>query len=124
MPTGPLTDEAVDRLWGCLMARLQTDLGKHNINTEAMLLLIGLREMGWGPRALSKDEKMGLIHIGMCTILLPEGYYKLERHDAEGWPHYELLKPLPQMDVFAQALFLRRHIVAYFTTVFEDLRAE
>jgi hypothetical protein len=116
-----LTDEAVEQLWGRLMARLQTEWDKHNINTEALLLLIGLREMGWGPRQLSKEEKFNLIHVGMCTVLAPAGYYQLERHDDEGWPHYALAKPLPQMDVFAQALFLRRHLVQYFTAVFPDL---
>ena len=30
---------------------------------------------------------MNLMHVGVCTLLEPLGYYKSIGHDEDGWPH-------------------------------------
>lgn len=116
-----LKDDQVEAIWQKLISKLKSQLSKSTITTEAILLMIGMRELGWGPQELSKDQKMDLIHVGMCTILVAEGYYQKSHVDEDGWPHFTLTKPLPALDVFAQAFFLRKNLVRYFLNVFEDL---
>ncbi len=116
-----LSDSMVETAWAALQQKLTQLTGKERITTEAMLLLIGLREIGIAPKDLSKEEKRDLLHVGMCTVLCDGGYYKRTHIDIDGWPHFELLKPVPNQDVFAQALFMRQQIVSYFMNVYEDL---
>lgn len=114
----------IDAQWQLLMRLLQDRLGKSTVGTEAILLLIGLQETGLLDIPFGKDEKYNLIHVGMCTILAPAGYYHKTHTDAEGWPHYTLQKPLPAMNVFEQAAFMRQHILAYFSLVWPQLATE
>ena len=39
-----------------------------------------------------KDEKVNLMHIAICKLLEPYGYYEFEFFDKEGWPHYKVVK--------------------------------
>jgi hypothetical protein len=80
-----------------------------------------MREMGFGYREYSKQEKMDLMHVGTCTILAPSGFYEWQDKDEDGWPHWSLARPLPYLDIFAQAHFLRFHILQYFEQVFDEL---
>lgn len=106
--------------WSRLTAILKEQFGQ-DLKLEAILLLIGMREMGYGFREYSKQEKMDLMHVGTCTILAPSGYYEWQHKDDEGWSHWTLSQPLPYLDIFAQAHFLRYHILHYFEQVFDEL---
>lgn len=35
------------------------------------------------------------MHIAICRLLEPYGYYEFDFRDADGWPHYKVLKELP-----------------------------
>jgi hypothetical protein len=81
---------------------------------NAVLLLIGIQELGYTPEPLSKEAKQDLMHIGVCTLLSLEGYYVLDGHDAEGWPHF---RPLQKVDVTGekeQEKLLISCCIAYF----------
>jgi hypothetical protein len=104
--------------WERLMHRLQDEFGKRP-NMEALLFLIGLRELGSGPRTFTKEEKQDLMHIALCAVLAPSGYFELEYSDADGWPHWKEAKPLPFINIFEQTTFLRAHIIEYFEQVYE-----
>ncbi len=80
---------------------------------NAVLFLIGMRELG-ALREFTKEEKMDLMHIATCKILSYSGYYQLTALDQDGWPQWELQKPLPAYDLFSQEIFLKKHIVRYF----------
>lgn len=84
------------------------------IKLDAILYLIGVQELGKGFLTFSKDDKLNLMHIAICKIFEPSGYYKFTHHDEDGWPHYDLLKPLPQLEVEEQATFMKEAIVLYF----------
>ncbi|MFM2137880.1 MAG: hypothetical protein RJA57_187, partial [Bacteroidota bacterium] len=55
-----------------------------------------------------------LMHIAVCSLLSHSGYYEIERVDADGWPHYRQLKPLPQLTAIEQEQFLKDHVLLYF----------
>jgi hypothetical protein len=83
---------------------------------DGILLLIGVQELGSGPQTFTKEEKQDLMHIAVCTVLSPGGYYILEGHDEQGWPHFKQLKPLPDYIMMEQENFLKDHILLYFQT--------
>jgi hypothetical protein len=99
--------------WKKLEAFLRERFDKA-MTLESILFLIGLRELGRGPDEYSKEEKVDLMHIAICRLLSQSGYYRLSHLDEEGWPHWELLKPLPHADIFSQEYLLKAHILAYF----------
>lgn len=81
---------------------------------ESILFLIGVRELGTTPQEFKKEEKVDLMHIAICRLLSQSGYYQLSHQDQDGWPHWELIKPLPHTDMFSQVHLLREHVLAYF----------
>jgi hypothetical protein len=89
---------------------------KHTL--ESILFLIGVRELGKGPDEFTKEQKVDLMHIALCAILAPAGYYQLAYLDQDGWPHWEQVKELPFIDIFSQEIFLKSHIVDYFADIF------
>jgi hypothetical protein len=90
-------------------------------NMDGILLLIGVQELGSGPQEFTKEQKQDLMHIAVCTLLAQSGYYILEGHDEEGWPHFALIKPLPAFNLFEQENFLKDHILLYFEKIFNEL---
>jgi hypothetical protein len=48
------------------------------------LLLIGLRELGKIKKKYTKEEKQDLMHVAVCTLLEPEGYYAYVGLDDDG----------------------------------------
>ncbi len=85
------------------------------LDEQTILFVIGLQELGLGMKTYKKEEKLDIIHIGVCTVLMPYGYYKLIGKDDEGWPHYKNIKKLPN-DVKgeSQIFYLRKAIINYF----------
>lgn len=83
---------------------------------DAIIFLIGLQELGKGPIKLDKDQKMDVMHIGVCSLLEPYGYYKLDGLDEEGWPHFSRNKKLPFLSADEQKELMKESIVAYFRT--------
>lgn len=86
---------------------------------NAVLFLIGIQELGRWQKKFSKEEKQDLMHIGVCRLLSYEGYYEFVGRDADGWPHWQQLLPLPKQELKAQELLLKEKAVQYF----KDLEA-
>lgn len=107
-----ITDDLQTRWWR-LEAKLVERFGKKP-DVETILFLIGLQELGLNTEKFTKEQKQDLMHIAVCRLLQPSGYYELEMTDAEGWPHYRQLKPMPVMNAFEQENFLKDHILLYF----------
>ncbi|MEL6674035.1 MAG: hypothetical protein AAFR61_17660 [Bacteroidota bacterium] len=103
----------ITQRWTAFEAQIVERFGKP-LKMEALLFLIGVRELGASPhREFTKEEKVDLMHIALCRLLSQSGYYKLAYLDQDGWPHWEALKPLPHQDMFSQVHLLREHILAY-----------
>lgn len=109
-------EEDLQVRWLKLRIKLKEKFGiKPDMN--GVLLLIGIQELGKGPGDYSKEEKQDLMHIAVCTILMPSGYYQLEGNDEEGWPHFKQLKPLPEFNMIEQENFLKDHALLYFQSL-------
>jgi hypothetical protein len=105
-------DDLQQRWWN-LEARLVERFGKKP-DMEAILFLVGLQETGFIKEKITKEQKQDLMHVAVCNLLMPSGYYELELVDSEGWPHYRQLKPMPDMDPIQQENFLKDHVLLYF----------
>ena len=103
--------------WIILEAELVERFGKKP-NMEAILFLIGLNEYkGRIPKIkFSKEQKQDLMHVAVCSLLSKGGYYVLEGHDEEGWPHYRELKKVEvdQNTLASQEMLLKEYILDYF----------
>ena len=42
-----------------------------------------------GVPEIQKQEKMDLMHVAVCTVLVPQGFYEFKGRDDDGWPHFE-----------------------------------
>ena len=54
------------------------------LDLESVIFLIGLQEFGKTNIKFTKDQKIDLMHIAICRLLEPLGYYKFEYVDNEG----------------------------------------
>ncbi len=81
---------------------------------NAVLYLVGMQELALSKTKFSKEEKQDLMHIAICRLLIPDGYYEFEGLDQDGWPHYKVLKAIPVNGVAAQSEFLKEKVVQYF----------
>jgi len=109
-------EEDLQVRWLKLRIKLKERFGiKPDMN--GILMIIGVQELGQGPQEFSKEQKQDLMHIAICTVLIPSGYYSLDGLDDEGWPHFTQLKPLPEFNLFEQENFLKDHILLYFESL-------
>lgn len=104
--------------WVSLLLRMEKQLGK-KMSFEGLLCLVGIQELGKGPRIFSKEEKQDLMHIAICKLLSQAGYYTLEGLDKDGWPHWKSCKPLPFISLREQEAFLKLMTVEYFKQFFD-----
>jgi len=84
------------------------------MDVPGIVFLVGVNELGQGYRRFKKDEKIDLIHIGLCRLLSRYGYYKLLGEDEEGWPHWEATEKLPQLSPGQQSILVKEALVLYF----------
>ena len=108
-----IADDLQTRWWK-LEAKLVERFNGKKPDLETILFLIGIQEFGQIKEKFTKEQKQDLMHVAVCSLLSPSGYYELEGVDAEGWPHFKQLKAMPEMDTIAQENFLKDHILLYF----------
>ncbi len=108
-----VTDDLQSRWWK-LEEKLMQRFGKKP-DLNAILMLIGMQEVGFVTDKVTKEQKQDLMHVAICTMLSGSGYYLLEGHDEDGWPHFKQLKALPEFDMIEQENFLKDHILLYFS---------
>ena len=106
------TDDLQQRWWN-LEAKLVSRFDKKP-DLETILFLIGTQELGQVGKKFTKEQKQDLMHIAVCRLLTPSGFYELERTDEEGWPHFKQLKAMPDMNPIEQENFLKDHVLLYF----------
>lgn len=108
-----LANDDLQSRWWQLEAKLMDRFGKKP-DVETILFLIGIQEFGEIREKFTKEQKQDLMHVAICSILSPSGYYELEQIDPDGWPHFKQLKPMPDMNPIQQENFLKDHILLYF----------
>ena len=110
----PAMDLTFDKRWRDLVARLSKRFDAGTLDLNAVIFLIGVQELGQGAREFKKDEKVNLMHIGICVLLTPFGYYREMGRDADGWPHFERVKELPPLEAKDQERLMKEAVLAYF----------
>ena len=107
-----LTKEELDKKWALLEDKLAAQLG-HLPSIDDVLFWIGLKEAGMPPRKVSKAERINIIQMAECTVLVPARYYQLYWVEDSGWPHYTQLERLPAMNAADKTAFLQPYIIQY-----------
>ncbi|MGB0840239.1 MAG: hypothetical protein ACPGXL_08870 [Chitinophagales bacterium] len=97
---------------------LLEDLGEtldRKPDLQSLLFLIGVQEFG-DVRKFSKEQKQDLMHVGVCHLLTPLGYFEFTHKDMDGWPHYKAIKPMPELvdNLASQEVLLKEQILEYF----------
>jgi len=104
--------------WNYLVEKLTQQFSDGDVlNLDSIIYLIGVQELGQGKKAFKKDEKINLMHIAICKLLEPYGYYEFDFFDKDGWPHYKIVTDLPNLKPGEQAVLMKEAIIHYF----EDL---
>ena len=107
-------DLSFEKRWRDLEGRLSARFDAGKLDLNAILFLIGVQELGQHAREFKKDEKIALMHVAICVVLLPYGYYKEMGRDADGWPHFERAKELPPLQAGEQERLMKEAVLAYF----------
>lgn len=108
-------DEQLKQRWEILVKRLSERFAEGDtIDLDAIIYLIGVQEFGKFNRTFKKDEKVNLMHIAICRLLEPYGYYAFDHTDQDGWPHYTVKEQLPPLKAGEQTLLMKEAVVQYF----------
>ncbi len=107
-------DLAFEKRWRDLVAMLSERFDAGTLDLNAILFLVGVQELGQHAREFKKDEKVALMHIAICVLLMPYGYYRELGRDADGWPHFERVKDLPALGPDEQERLMKEALLAYF----------
>ena len=84
------------------------------LDMQSILFMIGVQELNKGFQKLSKDRKVDVMHIAVCSVLEPAGYYEFLGRDEDGWPHYENIKKIPHLNEMEQDSMMKEAIIEYF----------
>jgi hypothetical protein len=106
-------DYDIELRFQALTKKIENDFGE-GLDTQAILFLIGVQELGKVHQEYKKDEKLNLMHIAICRLLEPYGYYEFQFFDNDGWPHYKVKEELPALKAGEQSVLMKEAIVNYF----------
>jgi hypothetical protein len=99
--------------WNILQEKLSERFGGP-MDYDSILFIIGLQELNKPYKKYKKDEKLEVMHIAICTLLEPFGFYEYKGRDEDGWPHWELKENLPHLDAKQQNKLIIDAIIDYF----------
>ena len=108
-------DEELKKRWEEVVKKLSSQFADGDtLDLDGIIYLIGVQELGQIHRKFKKDEKLSLMHIGICRLLEPYGYYEFDYFDEQGWPHYSIKEALPNLKAGEQSVLMKDAIVNYF----------
>jgi hypothetical protein len=108
-------DEQLKERWELVTTKLSKQFADGDLlDLDAIIYLIGVQELGQLDKIFKKDQKLDLMHIAICKLLSPYGYYELDFVDDEGWPHYKTIATLPNLKSGEQSVLMKEAIVNYF----------
>lgn len=108
-------DEQLKERWARVQEKLSRQFADGDLlDLDAIIYLIGIQELGQPHRKFKKDHKLDLMHIAICRLLEPYGYYEFDYFDDEKWPHYKIIESLPPLKAGEQSVLMKEAIVQYF----------
>lgn len=113
----PSSLKEIEQRYKRLVAVLEREFGD-GLDLQGILMLVGVQELGKGYRKLNKDQKLEILHIALCTLLEPYGYYRFVGNDEDGYPHWELTESLPPLKPGQQAFLVKQSLLDYFSAYY------
>ena len=108
-------DTQLKERWENLVNILSNQFSQgEDLDLDAIIYLVGVQELGKVHNKFKKDEKLNLMHIAICRLLEPYGYYEFDYVDQEGWPHYNIKEELPALRAGEQSVLMKEAIVNFF----------
>ena len=108
-------DEQLKERWNRVVSLLSAQFAEGDtLDLDAIIYLIGVQELGKVHQKFKKDEKLNLMHIAICRLLEPYGFYEFDYVDKDGWPHYNVKEELPALKAGEQSVLMKGAIVDYF----------
>ena len=108
-------DEQLKVRWNDLVKILSDRFADGDpLDLDSIIYLVGLQELGQFNRKFKKDDKIDLMHIAICRLLEPYGYYTFDYVDESGWPHYKTVESLPVLKPGEQSVLMKEALVNYF----------
>jgi hypothetical protein len=107
-------DYVFERKWQETVKDVSEQYGE-DLDLQTILFLIGVQELGLGYKKFKKDEKIDLMHIAICTLLEPYGYFEYEGRDKDSWPHFTRNQKLPALDSSQQERLIKEAVIEYFS---------
>ena len=78
----------LEKAWQDLIQSFKLDYDE-TPQVDAVLFVIGLQELNMPFERLTKDQKLDVIHIGLCAVFIPLGYNEPIGRDQDGWIHFK-----------------------------------
>ena len=104
--------ENLEYHWDESMKKLEPVFGA-DIDLQSALFIIGIQELGKGPRKFNKRQKLEVIHIAVCRLLSDYGFYEFAGYDEDNWPHYKRTARLPKLEGKSQENLMKEAIINY-----------
>jgi len=110
-----MRDEVLKQRWEDLQQKLSHQFADGELmDLDAIIYLVGVQELGKPQARFKKDDKINLMHIAICTLLEPYGFYEFDYIDEDGWPHFKNLSKLPALKAGEQTVLMKEALVSYF----------
>ena len=108
-------DTLLKERWELLVEKLSDRFSDGDpLELDGIIYLVGVQELGQYQKQFKKDDKINLMHIAICRLLEPYGYYEFDYFDDEGWPHYTVKEELPPLKAGEQSVLMKEALVNYF----------
>ena len=104
--------DSLEKKWEDLTSKLEKQFGEE-MTLKGVLYLIGMQELNFGIKQFEREEKVNVLHVAICKILSSFGYYKFDRIDNDGWPHYTELKALKHLSEKEQENLIKKAVLEY-----------
>jgi hypothetical protein len=105
-----------EKKWEFIIEKLSAQFAM-DVDLESAIFIIGLQELGKGYVKLNKDQKLDTMHVAICTLLEPYGFYLFLGKDEAGWPHWQRTEKLPHLKPAEQSELMKSAIVNYFESI-------
>ena len=102
----------LNQKWSLLIKKLEKQFNQE-MTLKGILYLIGVQELNLGIKQYDREEKTNVMHVAICKILAPFGFYKFDKIDVDGWPHYVELKAIKNLSNEEQELLMKKAIIKY-----------
>ncbi len=110
-----MRDELLKTRWETLQIKLSNQFADGELmDLDAIIYLVGVQELGKPQQKFKKDDKINLMHIAICTLLEPYGFYEFDFIDDQGWPHFKNVSKLPALKAGEQTVLMKEALVNYF----------